>query len=167
MRAQETARGARTREEGWGGPERPPHRSARLPHAQGEGLQSEQVQRSATSLLVTFPSTLPFTQLGIPLACGPGCSFLPRVGVGGGLVFLPAPRCLNAVPFWRTGPALRGSPWPPLPSVSPPRTGCRASSADPLACHPLCFSSALPPPTPLRLPPSKLPPGRSMDAAEK
>lgn len=29
---------------------------------------------------------------------------------------------------------------------------------------PLCSSSALPPPTPLRLPPSKLPPGRSMDA---
>lgn len=61
-------------------------------------------------------------------------------------------------------PSLPGLAPAPLPSCSPSRTRCSANSAAPQACHPLCCSLALPPPTPLRLPPSKLPPGRSMDA---
>lgn len=76
------------RDQGWGGPKRPPHRSARLPHAQGEVLQNEQVGRSATLPLAAFPSTLPFTQFGIPLACGPGAAFCRGLRLGLGVCWI-------------------------------------------------------------------------------
>lgn len=93
MGGQERAQGVKERgkrggakEEGWGGPRRPPHRRVSLPHAHGEGLQScQEVQRSATLLVTTSPSsTLPFTQFGKPES--PQCSFFERFGFGGGVL---------------------------------------------------------------------------------